>query len=58
MKAPEIKVSEALKEITIEVKIVGFRSWRVRLWIGTQLLQLAAWVIGCGIDIETKEGAE
>ena len=58
MKAPEIKVHEALKEITIEVKIVGFRSWRVRLWIGTWLLQLAAWVIGCGLNIKTTGGAE
>ena len=57
MKLRPVKVSDALREITLEVKIVGFRSWRIRLWIGTRLLQLAAWVIGCGIKIETT-GAE
>ena len=45
-------VTRAMKNITLTVDLTWVRTWRVRLWIGQQLIKLAALVIGCGIRVD------
>jgi hypothetical protein len=39
-------ISDLTKNITCEITLTGMKSWNVRLFIGTFLFRLAAWVIG------------
>lgn len=49
----KLRASDLLKSVTLTVKITGLRSFRVRVWLGVQLLKLAARIIGVGkIEIE------
>ena len=41
--------------VTMHVTIVETREFRLRTWIAKQLLRLAAWVLGCGIEVNTNE---
>jgi hypothetical protein len=45
-------VSDLTSEMTLSVKITGFRSWVVRLWVAKGLLKLAAIMIGSKLKIE------
>jgi hypothetical protein len=51
----KINAADAMKAVTLNVK-VDTRELRVRLWIGTRLLHVAAWVLGCRIRIEPRAG--
>lgn len=46
-----ISMPETMRKVTLQVRVVGVRRTRARMWIGTQLLRVAAWIIGCGIEI-------
>ena len=52
MDAHQISVSanDALKStlMTIEIKVNNVRILRARIWIGTKIMMLGAWVIGVG----------
>jgi hypothetical protein len=52
----KINAADAMKSVTLNVK-VDTRELRVRLWIGTRLLHLAAWILGCRIRIEPRAGS-
>jgi hypothetical protein len=52
-----VHLPDAMHEVTISVKLTGRRQLRARLWIGGLLLQLAALVIGCNVEIEDKTNA-
>lgn len=43
----------SMKPVMLTVRLP--RALPLRLWIGTRLIMLAALVIGCGIQIDTKE---
>jgi hypothetical protein len=47
-------VNEAMKNLTMEVKLTGARrlAWRIR--IGIFLLKTAARVMGCGVKVESE----
>jgi hypothetical protein len=47
-----IPVQSLMKRMTLNVRITGHRQWWIRQWIGIHLLIGAAWVMGCGIQIE------
>ncbi len=48
-------VAHAMRTMTLRVDVTGVRTWRVRLWLGGLLLQLAARVMGCGIRFDGIE---
>ncbi|GAG16972.1 unnamed protein product [marine sediment metagenome] len=47
-----IVVSEVMKNVVLNVEITGIVKFKIRTFIGVQLIKLAAWIIGCGIQIE------
>jgi hypothetical protein len=51
MKAPNIKAVDAMRDMTITVRITGMKELRLRLWIGVRLVRLAARIMGMGIEV-------
>ena len=47
-----INVSEVIPDACLEVTITGIIKFKIRLYLGMQLLKLAAWIIGCQIVIK------
>lgn len=43
------------QDIVIEVEFHLSREFRVRRWIATRLIWLAAWVLGCGMEVRDDE---
>lgn len=41
--------------MTLEVTITVTNEFRARIWIGSQLIRFAAWIMGCGINVEEKK---
>lgn len=50
-------MADAMKKITMTVKVTRTREFATRLRLGTFLLKLAARVMGCGIKVEFQEPA-
>lgn len=44
--------------LVVEMRLTGVRRLRLRLWLGTQIFSLGAWVIGHGVEVEVKEGRD
>lgn len=49
----EVPMREAVRGLTLQIKVTGVPIARARMWLGAQLMRLAAWVIGCDVEIET-----
>ena len=49
-----VKAVDAMRNVTLNVRVKGIRRLAARMWVGMGLMRLAAWVVGCGIQIETK----
>jgi len=47
-----VPITSVVKNITLTVNVSGLRVWRWRVWLGLQLIQLAARVMGCGFRLE------
>lgn len=45
-------VNKAAKSVTMTVKILGIRKFRIKLIIARILIMLACWVIGFGLKFE------
>ena len=43
---------EAVRHITVQIHLTHVQELRFRLWLGRQLIRLAAWVMGTGIRME------
>ena len=41
--------------VTLNVKIHVSQEFRARKWAAMRLIRLAAWVLGCGIKVETED---
>lgn len=52
----EVNAATGMKaqQITVEVKIVGVWLLKVRLKIGAYLFRLAAFVLGCQVNVSMK----
>lgn len=48
-----VNAGEMWKGMTLHVKLKGIKIWQVRMWIMTRLIYLAAYIGGCGIELET-----
>lgn len=47
-----IPIQPLIDNVTMTVNVSGVRAAQVQLWIGLQLIRLAARVIGCRIDVD------
>ncbi len=47
-----INAVEAMKDMTIEIKVTAVRSLRVRLWIARVLFWLAGQVLNCKVKVK------
>ena len=56
-KAGEIhtKLSRLPGEMRVKVNVHKTQQLKVRMWLGKQLIRLAARVMGCGIKVERGE---
>lgn len=54
MKALNVSVAEAARNLTIEVKITGLRMFRARMWLAALICKLAALVAGCKSDVSVE----
>jgi hypothetical protein len=41
--------------MTIDVKIADYGQWKIRIWIGTKLVQLAAWIMWVNVKFVEDE---
>lgn len=57
-RALEVNAVEAMRSVTLCVRVVGLRSLRVRTWITGRLFMLGALVLGCGIDVDLTGGGD
>ena len=54
----DIPVASIAKDITVNVRLTGFRRWHLRLRLGLALMRLAIWVSGMGFKVEGPKGPE
>lgn len=50
----KVPVSSLTNRVTVNVEITGLASFRLRVWIATGLMRLAAWVAGMNCSIEER----
>lgn len=48
-------MSRLVRDLTVTVHIDGVKVWRTRLWLGTQVLKFAAFVMGCKVRMEVGQ---
>jgi hypothetical protein len=48
----DVDILEAARQITLEVRFTKMREMKVRMWIATRLIILAAWITGMEIEVE------
>jgi len=60
MESCKIDVNEKklTKNITLEVRLVGLKLLRVRLFVATKIMRAAALFLGCSLDIKTDKDIE
>lgn len=47
-----VSMREVAQRLTLNVCLVGVKTFRARVWLGTGFIKLGAWVIGCDIKLE------
>lgn len=52
-----VPVQSVMRNITLHVNVTGVQTWRVRMWLGLQFIKLAAFTMGCGIEV-TQKGSD
>lgn len=48
----DIPISRLTKRMTVTVNLTGVTAWKARVWLGTQIVKLAARVMGCGFRVD------
>jgi len=54
----DIPMASVTKDVTVNVKLTGFRRWHLRLRIGLVLMRLAIWISGMGCKVEEPKDGE
>lgn len=49
-----LPMSQAVGAATLSIRVTAVRRAAVRLWLGAHLMRFAAWVSGCGVEIEVR----
>lgn len=52
----QLPMSHVMKRTTLVVTLTGIRTWKVRLWLATHLMKLAARTLGCGFRVDYDRG--
>ena len=55
MQATSISVADAMKNVTMTVRIKGFWLLKLRTRIGIRLIRLGARVIGCHFEVDITD---
>ena len=50
-----VDIKEVTKNITLEIKITGYKMYKVRLWLVGLIMRLAAFVMPIHTDVEIIE---
>jgi hypothetical protein len=53
--AIDIDAKDLANQLTIEARVKNFNQWKIRIWIGTKLIQLAGWVMWANIEFIEDE---
>ena len=48
----EVKLRKFPSSLTLTVTVVETPEFRVRFWLGRQLIRLAVWVWGCNVEFK------
>lgn len=56
MAVMEINMSEIISSITVTVKVS--KTTRIRMWLGTRAMGIAARIFGCNVEISDDGGEE
>lgn len=51
----DLPMRELMNHVTLEVTVSGQREHKIRAWCGTKLMALAAWVLGCHIEVDFRD---
>lgn len=54
MKA-ELDARDIASNLTVDVSIKRYNSWRIRLWIALRLIEFAAWL--AWVNVEVNDGS-
>ena len=49
-----VPMRSVTEHITMHVNVTGVRTWKIRVWVGTQLIRLAAFVMNCNVVVDTE----
>jgi hypothetical protein len=49
-----LPMSSVMKDVVLHVDMTGVTTWRIRVWLGTKLIVLAARVMGCGMCFQGR----
>ncbi|AHE52634.1 hypothetical protein [Sphingomonas sanxanigenens] len=51
----ELGMGNFVRSLTLSVRISGQKRAAARIWIGAQIIKLAALAIGCSVEIEVEK---
>ena len=51
----EVNINHVVRNTVLNVTITGVRRFKIRLFIGAQLIKLAALILGCNIQMEINQ---
>ena len=51
----EIKIKRLNKDFTVQVRVKLTKQFLLRIWLGKQLMRLAAVVMGCSIEYKNVD---
>lgn len=49
-----VSAGELAQNVTMQVTITDMREMRCRLWLASQLMRVAAWICGMGLEVTRK----
>lgn len=55
MAKAEVVLKKLDNRTTLHVKVVVSKEFRLRMWCGVQLIRLASYVMGVGVDFQQGE---
>ena len=55
MKSFGVHLPRVAKQFDLKIKVTGVRRFRVRVWLGVQVLKLAAIVMGVGFEVSVEK---
>lgn len=52
-----VSALDAMKNITVEVRVKRVKEAKIRIWIGIRLIKLAAWIMKVNGVVSVEEGS-